>query len=310
MISELAHSTAFADVDYLRNKNVLKHFLLAMRQFALLLGLPVLIYICQDAFWWVPLALLQGFIVFGFSILLHEVIHDNVFPHRSATTVRCQNILGHVYASISGLSYSQFTKWHLDHHRHLGDDFLDPKKAKLSPHINKWWYKILYGTPALFFIYFRAVAKTVGSYSCVLRKRIKAQRFFTIGLHLVIMTCFALIGTAFLVKAYIVPVFIGFPLAFFINRMAQHYIIDPDDEFCCATLMRSNAVYDFLFLYSTYHLEHHYYPYVPFYNLKKLNRALQPFYHSKQIKSYSYGQVFYLWIFRNHLAHSKVLALD
>ena len=75
-----------------------------------------------------------------------------------------------------------------------------------------------------------------------------------------------------------IPVFFVFPIAFTLNRLGQHYDIDPDDPAKWGTLMRGSWFWDFAFLNSNYHLEHHYFPGVPFYHLPALQRALKPFY--------------------------------
>jgi fatty acid desaturase len=96
---------------------------------------------------WIPLALVQGFTVFNFTVMLHEVVHHTVFrrPHPAA-----ERALALLYATPSGISASQFTRWHLDHHAELGSKEDDPKRAHLSPKINARWLKLLYATPALF----------------------------------------------------------------------------------------------------------------------------------------------------------------
>jgi fatty acid desaturase len=89
----------------------------------------------------------QGFTVFNFTVLLHEVLHHNVFQRRHPLAER---VLGFLYAVPSGIAPSQFTRWHLDHHAELGSDEDDPKRHHLSPKRNARWYKLLYATPALF----------------------------------------------------------------------------------------------------------------------------------------------------------------
>src|SRR5207244_9177805 len=79
---------------------------------------------------WVPLALVQGFTVFNFTVLLHEVVHHTVFERRRP---RLERALAWLYAVPSGISSSQFTRWHLDHHAELGSDEDDPKRHHLSP---------------------------------------------------------------------------------------------------------------------------------------------------------------------------------
>ena len=51
-------------------------------------------------------------------------------------------------------------------------------------------------------------------------------------------------------------------------------LIDPSDPAKWSTLMRASWFWDHAFLFSNYHLEHHYFPRVPFYNLPRLHRLL------------------------------------
>ena len=56
-----------------------RHLAVAARQFALL-GLATWGLVRFDTPWvWGPLAVVQGFTVFNFTVLLHEVVHHAVF---------------------------------------------------------------------------------------------------------------------------------------------------------------------------------------------------------------------------------------
>ena len=135
--------------------------LVAARQFAIL-GLTTWALIAIDnPLVWIPLAFVQGFTVFNFTVLLHEVVHHTIFARRRPAAERA---LGWLYAVPSGISASQFTRWHLDHHAELGSDEDDPKRHHLSPKTNARWFKLLYCSPALFPIYFRAARKESATY--------------------------------------------------------------------------------------------------------------------------------------------------
>ena len=108
---------------------------------------------------WLPFAFVSGFAIFDFTVLLHEVVHRAVLSGKSEGAYR---FIGILYAVPSGISSTQFTRWHLDHHSALGSDLEDPKRHYLSPKINERWFKLLYFTPALFPIYFRAATARGG----------------------------------------------------------------------------------------------------------------------------------------------------
>lgn len=290
-------------VKQLHRKSPWRHFLIAGRQFLLLAVLPVIIFHFDQAYIWLPASVLLGFVVFSFSVLLHEVIHKCVFTTERKLASRW---LGFIYGACSGLSASQFHRWHMDHHMQLGSETEDPKRAYLSPKRVARWYKLLYCTPALFPIYFRAAAKAASGYPRELQIRIRRERLTVIALHLLVLATFLWIDPVFAIRAYVIPVIFVFPIAFTVNRLGQHYVIDPHDIAKWSTLMRPNPVWNFLFLFSSYHLEHHYYPAVPFYRLKALQAELDGFYRQREVPSFSYSQLLWHWFVRNHRPHSAV----
>ncbi|MHC4931107.1 MAG: fatty acid desaturase family protein [Planctomycetota bacterium] len=279
-----------------------RHAWIALRQFALAALTGFLIVRHPDR-WeiWAPSALLLGFVIFSFTVLLHEVVHHAVFRRREGPL---NALLGWIYALPSGLSPSQFTRWHLDHHAELGTGDKDPKRHHLTPKIVRRWYKALYLTPALFPIYFRAAAREAASYPQMLRSRLRRERAIVIGTHLLAVAAIAgLWGWAVLVKLYVIPVFFVFPVAFTINRLGQHYDIEPDDPAAWGTIIRTNPIWNFLFLWSSFHMEHHYFPAVPFYNLPALHRELRPVLERHPVRVRSYAGLLFDWFVRNKSPH-------
>jgi fatty acid desaturase len=239
----------------------------------------------------------QGFTIFNFTVLLHEVVHHTVFEraHR-----RVERLLGFLYAVPSGLSASQFTRWHLGHHAELGSSESNPKRHHLSPKINARWFKLLYCSPALFPIYFRAARREAATYEPDLQRRIAMERRLAIGTHLaIIAVLWAFVDLAAALRTWVVPVFFVFPIAFTLNRLGQHYDIDPDDPAKWTTLVQGQWFWDFVFLNSNYHLEHDYFPGVPFYRLPVLQRALTPFYARRGMRWRTYPGLVYGWLFEN-----------
>ena len=85
----------------LHRKSALRHFIVAIRQFAIL-GLATWGLIrFEHPLLWIPLAFVQGFTIFNFTILLHEVLHHNVFERARPFATR---VLGLLYATPSGIS--------------------------------------------------------------------------------------------------------------------------------------------------------------------------------------------------------------
>ena len=286
----------------LHRKSPARHLAIAARQFLILAAASAVSWKFREPWIWIPAALVAGWTIFNFTVLLHEVVHRAVFNGPRPGAERALAIL---YAIPSGISALQFTRWHLTHHAELGDSEADPKRHYLSPKINKSWYKLLYFTPALFPIYFRAARRETVTYPPNLQRRIAWERRATIAFHLVAMAAIGILGGwGVLARVYLVPYFLVFPIAFALNRLGQHYAIDPSDPAKWGSIIKPSRFWDFWFLSSAYHLEHHYFPGVPFYNLRRLHFALRPFFDSIGWRPTTYGRLFRAWIFDNKAPHT------
>ncbi len=290
----------------LRDLHVLstwRHFLVLGR-LLLLAGLAVTVIAQTQG--WLPATMAMfvlGFVFFDFTILLHEVVHEAVFSKRNP---RLNRILGHIYAFPSGMSASQFTRWHLDHHDELGDPEADPKRHHLSPKKNSRWLKAAYWTFLLIPIYFRAARQEVLTYPEDLRARIRRERTMVIGGHLLLFAfLWWIAGPRLALMAHLLPYLVVFPMAFALNRLGQHYDIDPGDPARWSTRMKPSWFWDWIFCWSNYHLEHHYFPRVPFYKLGRLNRELGQFYKERGIPERTYRQLLWGWFARNEEAHTR-----
>jgi fatty acid desaturase len=301
--TRLRDAVPVEELRVLHLNNPSTHLAYAFRQFAI-------VGLCSWGLWnfsnpliWVPLAILQGFTFFNMTTLLHEVVHQSVFRYGRPGWER---VLGLIYASTSGISATQFTKWHLDHHDNLGSEEDDPKRHWLSPKRNARWFKLLYATPLLIPIYFRAAASEVATYPAELRRRIAFERLGTIVFQLSVMGALYFFGgLGPMLRVQIIPYLFVFPVAFCLNRLGQHYNIDPTHPLKWATLMKPSRLWDFLFVYSNYHLEHHYFPRVPFYNLRKLHMRLRPLYAELGLKPHTYREIVWQWFVLNRAPHTN-----
>jgi fatty acid desaturase len=304
-LPELARSLGAEPLRELHRLSGWRHALVAVQPL-IVLAAAVAVILTWPTTWyaWVPASIVIGFCVFSLTTLLHEVVHQTVFAVKRP---RLNRLLGHLYACPSGLSQTQFTRWHLDHHDNLGTSDKDPKRAYLSPKRRARWFKALYLTPALFPIYFRAARQATASYPPDVRRRIAVERTAAILLHLAIPTALWLtLGPAYALKLHLLPVFVVFPVAFTINRLGQHYDVDPADPAAWGTLLRrSPFLWDRIYLFSNYHLEHHYFPRVPCYRLPALRGLLTPFFAQRGIHARSYAGLLWDWFVKNATPHTR-----
>jgi fatty acid desaturase len=298
----LAKALPAEELRALQRRRPWRHFLVLVRML-LVLGASVAGSALLERWYaWIPCAVVSGFTIFGFTVLLHEAVHHTVFEGGGAA----HRWLGGLYAFPSGLSRTQFTRWHLDHHAELGDPEADPKRHHLSPKKNARWLKALYLTPVLFFIYFRAAARENRTYPPEIRARVGRERLLTVvGQLLIVGTIATVAGPWIAFKVYVVPYFLVFPVAFTVNRLGQHYDIDPTDPAKWSSLLAPSRFWDFAFLWSSYHLEHHYFPSVPFYNLRRLHEALGPFFAERGIVPVTYTRLLWQWFVDNRPPHTN-----
>jgi len=293
------------DVDALRDL----HRVRPARHFVVVARLVGLVLLCGWALWqtrwpwlWVPAALLQGFNILGTVILLHEQVHEAIFRR---SRPRLNRLLGLLYAMPSGISATQFRTWHLDHHQELGSNRDDPKRAHLSPKKNTRLVKLLYWTPALFLIYARGSRDEAATYPDSEQRIIRRERLGNVAFHLALIAGLLAAGGGWVLRVHVIPLFLMFPMAFSLNRLGQHYDIDPDDPAAWSTLVNGNPLWHFVFLWSNFHLEHHYYPRVPFYNLTALNERLQPFFRERGMRNRTYREILWGWFVLNRKPHSN-----
>ncbi|MEM1203628.1 MAG: fatty acid desaturase [Acidobacteriota bacterium] len=279
-----------------------RHFLVAGRHVALFLLCAWALWQTRHPWLWPIAAVLQGFNLLGFLILVHEQVHKAIF---ATSRPKLERLLGLAYALPTGISISQFSRWHMDHHNELGHSDHDPKRAHLSPKRNSRWLKLMYMTPALFVIYARASRQEASTYAPELRRTIRNERVFTALAHLAVMGALLAFGGGWaLLRVHIIPVFFMFPPVFVLNRLGQHYDIDPTDPAKWSTLVNGNRAWQFLFLWSNFHIEHHYFQRIPFYNLRRLNRRLQGFYSQIGHRNHTYRHMLWGWLVQNKEAHT------
>ncbi len=300
---ELGEILPREELKALHQKDAWCHFVVAGRLALVAAICIVLLWRVEPPLIWIPLSIVLGFCYFNFTVLLHEVVHNAVFERNRPRLMR---ILGLAYAIPSGISSSQFTRWHLDHHDNLGDSVDDPKRHWLSPKRRSRWVKLLYWTPLLIPIYFRAARKENAGYDPALRRTIAWERALTMVVQLgVLAWLVGQGGWGAAIRIHLFPYLIVFPVAFSLNRVGQHYDIDPDQVARWSTRVDGNAFWQWIFLYSNFHLEHHYFQNVPFYRLTRLNRLLRPYFEERKIPNRSYGVILRGWLVRNELPHTR-----
>ena len=63
----------------LHQRSAARHLVVAARQFAILSVATLVLVRFENPWIWIPVAIIQGFTVFNFTVLLHEVVHHTTY---------------------------------------------------------------------------------------------------------------------------------------------------------------------------------------------------------------------------------------
>lgn len=206
----------------------------------------------------------------AFTILQHDCGHQNAF--RSATW----NLwVGRFFAWFIVFPYSSFTECHKHHHRYLGDADKDPDEWNYAGGVKWMFLRIAFFVPR--FTYF-----SLTRYGSQVRNRVLRELTFNLLSMLAIGLWFASMGMLLqFVLIFVAPVLL---LALLINPISRGYEHFPmatlggDSErrldLAHNTITVTSPVLSLIWANINYHVEHHVYPGVPFFNLRKVHLLL------------------------------------
>ena len=221
----------------------------------------------------------------GFSVLLHEASHRLLFKRPTLNYW-----LGLLCGLPVLLSVSGFRTNHLAHHERrssmgdaddVGANFRDSTGSTLF-----YYLSILiraYG----FLAYLPLIGLTQGNW----KMRAKALSEYAL-MAACCAVAFRLFPTDAVLKLWIIPLLISAHLTEF-RAVAEHGLTTRGNTFTATRTVVSNRAVSFVMCNINYHLEHHLFPAVPWYNLPKVNRLLQDEYRRVGCSVYpSYTEFF------------------
>ncbi|MEA2605173.1 MAG: hypothetical protein QOF89_6165 [Acidobacteriota bacterium] len=203
----------------------------------------------------------------AFVLLLHEGMHHTLL--RSRVWNRWVSVgLGGCVA----ISFTAYQVMHEQHHRYLGDP-RDPDE-----------YRNYTSSPTLLWA-LHFVRLTVGCFLYILlipvlawRRGTAADRRHILQEYAVLAAAwtavFVLIPLPVLVRAWLLPLVVVAVMTQ-LRGFTQHGITDPSDPLLASRSIHPGPLVRFLVLNENYHLEHHLYPEVPSYHLRRLHLLLR-----------------------------------
>ena len=267
------------DPEFLREIHAVKgHHYLRLFSFALLYILSAVavyqIHLHYGGPWWlylasIPLYILAGASLHGISLFTHEGVHQTL-----STSAAWNRALSVLCALPVGQNFAAYKVLHLKHHDHLGDEG-DPDHYD---NYTEWtwlvfimhWLRLIIGYPV-----YITMIPIMG-----FRQGNTSDR---IWISIEVLLLFALVGAvilsplpwSFLLHGWLIPmVFINTMVN--IRGMSQHTLLEHETDTVKGTrTITTNPVTRFFMCNENYHLEHHLYPGVPWYNLGRLHSELR-----------------------------------
>lgn len=217
----------------------------------------------------IPLYLLAAASLHGISLFTHEAVHGTLSSNPVAN-----RWLGAVCAWPVLQNFAAYRVLHLNHHHHLGLTG-DPDHYHNYTHWT-WmlfamnWGRLIIGYPAYI------IAIPILGF----RQGRGLERFwiaFEVGCvaAMVALALWLPIPRALLIHGWLIPMLVINTLVN-IRGMSQHTLLEHHSDPILGTRsILTNRVTAFFMCNENYHLEHHLYPGVPWYNLPRLHRAIK-----------------------------------
>ena len=205
------------------------------------------------------------------AIPMHDLLvhgHDGV--HSLVSRRRWLNELTtwatHALVGMSGTAYRAF---HLDHHRHLGTA-RDPEEQllkRVSAQRRGWAYL---GIPLLAHLFVNSYPFRVPRWKAA-RRLVRRDLAAAAALHLGLAGAMGLRRYGLFV---LLPIFTSLSAAVVVRSICEHHGTDPRDPWTHTRTMDAGRLLDLFWSNTSYHLEHHLYPFVSCHRLPALRRLI------------------------------------
>ncbi len=217
----------------------------------------------------IPLYLIAAASLHGISLFTHEAVHGLLSPNPAMNRA-----LGIACALPVLQNYSAYKVLHLRHHKHLGRPG-DPDHYDNYSHwtwlvFTMHWVRLVIGYP-IYIVMIPILGFRQGKPS--------DRRWIAFEVSLLMLMVAAVLASPlswkFLLHGWLVPMLI---INTFVNirGMSQHtFLEEPDDPVQGTRSILTNPITAFFMCNENYHLEHHLFPRVPWYNLKRLHEELR-----------------------------------
>jgi fatty acid desaturase len=210
--------------------------------------------------------------------LMHEALHGNLFRRPLL-----DRWMGFVLGVPTFFSASAYKVTHLNHHRYTRTE-RDMDEFSYSCRTHRQYVVLFYASFLVGSILYM-FAVPVKAYAMALgnnRRRIVMEYFLMLLAYAIAVTLAMIVGHAeWLLWYWLAPVSVAVVLSN-IRALSEHMgTSGKGDAILKTRTVTSNRLVSSLMLNLNYHLEHHLFPGVPWYNLPRIHQLLKPMYESR-----------------------------
>ena len=269
-------------------KLVEKNNLKGLKHFSIFLLIIIFLFLIQMFFFqeknWFPFLISTYFLGLFLSFLdqtaaSHEFQHNNVFKSKRANQIIYKILM---FYSLTNWVYNKSS--HITHHQHALNEELDDEFSFEKINLFSLFQLLSFN----FNIFYRRVRilvmNSLGIFP-ISKLNIRADDYFKIKIKNCARLIIFLHVTLFLISFYfaIHHMYLIFILTQFVFNFlkdilvrSQHYKLEHNtsDIFKNTKSLETNFFIKFLYWNVNYHVEHHLYPSIPFYNLPKLRKII------------------------------------
>jgi fatty acid desaturase len=214
-----------------------------------------------------PLYFLMTCSMVGLSILMHESNHNLLFKNRTLN-----RWVGFFCGLPSLVSVTAYRALHLAHHAHTSTpedpDSMEQSVPKSMPMVFFFYLFLFIGA----YLYLIHLVKTSLTLADAKRKRMIITEYTLI--LATFTTLFLVLPFSVMLHIWLIPLLIAAQLTN-VRGLAEHTLTTSNNVFTETRTVRSNPFVSFMMNNLNYHLDHHLFPGVPWYNLPKLHSILK-----------------------------------
>lgn len=205
---------------------------------------------------------LCGLSFFVFFLEIHEGMHSILFKNKFLN-----DFVSFLFCLPLFMSLTGAVVLHLRHHRYLGARE-DPDEYRFYAKTRLGLMLLYYGRVFIAPLIYIFLIPVLGYRYSTMRQRLR------IILEWLLMLCvyvplFLYVPFHILLFIWLLPTFVtGFLIGLW--GLAQHALTQADDPLLASRSIHANSLVSFCFINQNYHLEHHLFPEIPSYHLKKV----------------------------------------